>query len=68
MFLCKLVVGVCFLGWDLWLWAVDVCVGQWSWRVLDGALELLLAGDVTAGDWVRLLKFTAVGQETGLQQ
>ena len=26
---------VCFLGWDLWLWAVDVCVEDWSWRGVD---------------------------------
>lgn len=43
MFLCKLVVGVCFLGWDLWLWALDVCVGDWSWRAADWPVELLLA-------------------------
>lgn len=42
--MCKLVVGVCFLGWDLWLWALDVCVGDWSWRGIDWSVELLLAG------------------------
>ncbi len=42
--MCKLVVGVCFLGWDLWLWALDVCVGDWSWPGVDWSVELLLAG------------------------
>lgn len=44
MFLCKPVVGVCFLGWDLWLWALGVCVGDWSWWGVDWPVELLLAG------------------------
>lgn len=61
--MCKLVVGVCFLGWDLWLWALDVCVGDWSWRGVDWPVELLLAGgDVTSGDRADPLKFTAMDQ------
>lgn len=44
MLLCKPVVGVCFLGWDLWLWALDVYVGDWLWRGVDWPEELLLAG------------------------
>lgn len=44
MFLCKSVVGVCFLGWDLWLWALDVYVGDWLWWGVDWSVEFLLAG------------------------
>lgn len=35
MFLCEPAVGVCFLGWDLWLWSLDVCLVdcQWWWGI-----------------------------------
>lgn len=62
MFLCEPAVGVCFLGWDLWLWSLDVCLVDCRWggreRGVHWPAQLLLAGGTSSFE--TCINFTAM--------